>query len=285
MNENSPLKPLAISAWLAEATTSLQDGGITTARLDAEILLAHTIRRPRTYLHAHGDDLLDTRLKEVADARLDLRLDRVPVAYIIGHKEFYGRQFKVTTSTLIPRPETEAMIDYLYELLPKDQPLLDLPSPRLVDIGTGSGCVGITAKLEFPECDVTLTDVSTHALKVADANAKTLKANVYILKSNLLEGYPFTPDIILANLPYVDKEWDVSPETHKEPPLALYAEQKGLLLINRLITQAGSRLAPGGLLLLEADSRQHETICRYAKAHGFQYIGNRGLSIAFRQET
>lgn len=280
MNENSPLKPLAINAWLSHAVTLLADVGIESARLDAEIILAHTLRRSRTYIHAHSEDLIEPHLQEVANARIHLRVDRVPVAYIIGHKEFYGRQFKVTTATLIPRPETEVMIDYLKDLLPRNHSLIHQPSPKLIDIGTGSGCVGITAKLEFPELSVTLSDVSTHALNVARTNARTLEADVHILKSNLLDEYPLTPTIILANLPYVDTSWEVSPETNSEPRLALYADQEGLQFINRLISQAGLRLAQAGIMLLEADTRQHKAIIRTAKAHGFQHIGTRELIVA-----
>lgn len=259
---------------------TLKHAGIESARLDAEIILAHTIRKPRTFLHAHGDDLLDAHLRQVADARLNLRLDRVPIAYIIGHKEFYGRQFKVTTATLIPRPETEVMIDYLRELLPATQPLIAQPTPKLIDIGTGSGCIGITAKLEFPELSVTLSDISTHALHVAETNARTLHADVRLIKSNLLDDYPLTPNIILANLPYVGTNWDVSPETHNEPRLALYADQEGLQFINRLLAQADTRIAKNGIMLLEADTRQHEQIIKNAKAHGFRLIGTRELIVA-----
>jgi len=280
MSENSPLKPLAINQWLMQAVVTLNDRGIESARLDAEIILAHTIRRSRTYLHAHGDDLLEPRLLEVADARLQLRADRVPVAYIIGHKEFYGRQFKVTTATLIPRPETETIIDYLKDLLPTTRSLIAQPTARLIDIGTGSGCIGITAKLEFPELSVTLSDISTHALNVAETNARALGANVHILKSNLLDSYPLTPTIILANLPYVDTSWDVSPETNSEPDLALYAAQEGLQFINRLIAQASLRIAKAGMMLLEADTRQHKQIIETAKTHGFRLIGTRGLIVA-----
>ena len=103
----------SIANWLASATDQLRAIGITSARLDAELLLAHTLRKSRTWIHAHGDEMIDSRTKEIANARLDLRLDRVPIAYIIGHKEFYGRLFKVTASVLIPRPESEAVIDSL----------------------------------------------------------------------------------------------------------------------------------------------------------------------------
>src|SRR5664279_4030502 len=119
MSANS-LPPMpAINDWLKDATATLSDIGITSARLDAEIILAHTLRKPRTYLHAHGDEQLSSRQRDIADTRLQLRLDRVPIAYIIGHKEFYGREFRVTTATLIPRPESEVMIELLTDILGK----------------------------------------------------------------------------------------------------------------------------------------------------------------------
>ena len=114
MNENLPSAP-TVKDWIDDATRQLQHASIPSARLDAELLLAHTIRKPRTWLHAHTDDTLESRQVEIAQARLDLRLDRVPVAYIIGHKEFYGHTFKVTTATLIPRPESEILLELLEE--------------------------------------------------------------------------------------------------------------------------------------------------------------------------
>lgn len=115
---NVSLQPpaLAISQWLQNATTELQRAGIESARLDAEIVLAHTLRKPRTFLHAHDDELIELHKREIADARLALRIDRTPIAYIIGHKEFFGRPFTVTTATLIPRPESETIIDILKEI-------------------------------------------------------------------------------------------------------------------------------------------------------------------------
>lgn len=273
----------SISSWLQQATAELTGLGIASARLDAEIILAHTLKKPRTYLHAHNEEEIDARLHDIADARLDLRLSRVPVAYIIGHKEFYGRRFKVTTATLIPRPETEDCIDLLKEIAPTNLPLFP-QTLRIVDVGTGSGAIGITAKLELPELDVSLLDISTHALKIAEKNATMLEANVHILKSDLLAAYPFTPDIIVANLPYVDIEWDVSPETNHEPAEALYAPKQGLALIDKLIAQAEIRIAPHGYMLLEADERQHALIIQTAKANGFTLAATRGLIICLQKD-
>ena len=275
----------AISEWLKNATHRLKLVDIPSARLDAELILAHTLRKNRTYLHAHIDQLLTGRELDIAEARLALRLDRVPVAYIIGHKEFYGRLFQVTTATLIPRPESETMIDLLKELVQHTPPrLLGAPRLRLVDVGTGSGCIGITAKLELPELDVTLADISRHALMVATKNSQTLQADVAILQSDLLTGYPLQPDFILANLPYVDRDWNTPPELEHEPELALFAEDNGLQLIKKLIKQADPQLTKGGYLLLEADTTQLDTITQFAAAYNFKEVERRGFIIVLQRD-
>lgn len=272
-----------ITSWTNVATKQLLDAGITSARLDAELILAHTIRKGRTYIHAHGDEKIDSRYQDILDTRLALRLERVPLAYIIGHKEFYGRLFKVTPATLIPRPESETMITLLKEYVAQPRlPLLN-ESPRLVDVGTGSGCLGITAKLELPELDVTLTDTSRHALTVAAENAKNLKANVTTIKSDLLQNYAYKADYILANLPYVDRSWDDnSPELRHEPEEALYAANGGLALMYDLLDQARNRLQPNGAVFLEADLRQHGALQRYAKDRGFTLTKSRDLIAVFK---
>ena len=280
MNENSQPKTPVIKDWLSQAMRQLVGAGISSAKLDAEIILTHTIGKSRTYVHAHDDVSLTEREREIADARLQLRVNRTPLAYIIGHKEFYGHMFKVTPATLIPRPESEAMI----ELLIDDERQTQLPlnaTRRLVDVGTGSGCLGISAKLALPDLSVTLIDVSRHALNVAQENADALGAPVTCLQSNLLANYPFTAHYILANLPYVDRGWERSPETNYEPDLALFADHDGLALIDRLITQAPDHLAPGGHLLLEADPRQHDAMIMTAKASGLILTARKGFILDF----
>ena len=273
----------SIAAWLTSATDQLRAIGITSARLDAELLLAHTLRKSRTWIHAHGDEMIDSRTKEIANARLDLRLDRVPIAYIIGHKEFYGRKFKVTTATLIPRPESEALIELLRATLPLTQPLIIDQPRRLVDVGTGSGALGITAKLEFPELDVTLIDTSRYALAVAKENAATLDAPVTLLQSDLLSAYPFVADTIIANLPYVDATWHRSPETNHEPAEALFADNHGLALIFELLAQTKEKLARGGTLILEADPAQHAAIQKEAVRYGLLFQKNLGYGLCFNK--
>ncbi len=271
---------MTIDEWLEAAAKELTDAEIDSARLDVELILAHTLRVPRTYLHAHGDDELDARQEDIANARLQLRLDRTPVAYIVGHKEFYGRQFKTTPAALIPRPETESFIELLAKIMPTNLPLVK-EQRTLVDVGTGTGAIGITAKLEWPELDVTLTDISQQALNLAKQNAESLHADVRFYKADLLRGYGTPIDIIVSNPPYVDREWEVSPETHAEPDLALYAKSHGLALINQLLVQAALLLKPNGSLLLEADERQHAAIIQTAKDQGLTHQESLGLILHF----
>jgi release factor glutamine methyltransferase len=274
---------MTIAEWLKDAANDLADELLPSARLDAEIILAHTLKKPRTHLHAHADDPLSARDEDIANARIAIRKDRVPVAYIIGHKDFYGRRFSVTPSVLIPRPESEQLITMLKELLPTTKPLPGIASKRLVDLGTGSGCLGITAKLELPELSVALTDINRHTLKVAAKNAATLGADVETFQSDLLNGYPYAPDIILANLPYVDRAWEhLSPELASEPDEALYADDGGLAIIKRCIEQVSLRAKPGALLLLEADTRQLDDIARAAAAHGFKEVARDSYAIGLR---
>lgn len=282
MNANLP-PTLSVKDWLDDATKQLVFANIGTARLDSELILAHTLRQNRSYLHAHQDDILSARDLEIANARLDLRLDHVPVAYIIGHKEFYGRRFRVSTATLIPRPETEALLDLLAEALPKNSALITEAPLRLVDVGTGSGILGITAKLEYPELDVTLVDISRHALKVAEQNARSLHAEVTTLRSDLLANYVFVADIILANLPYVDPDWERSKETQHEPEEALFAANGGKALIFELLSQTNAKLATGGTLILEADPEQHEAIKSEAKKYGLLLQGEKDYGLSFQK--
>lgn len=273
---------MTIHEWITEAMSELVGAGIGTAKLDAELILSHTLRKGRTYLHMYRDEEIPPRLEEIANSRLALRLDRVPLAYITGHKEFYGRRFIVNPSVLIPRPESETIIEILKELLPNTKALPG-HTKRLVDIGTGSGCLGITAKLEFPELEVTLTDISRHALTVAKKNAEALHAEVILLRSNLLTDYLLQPDIILANLPYVDESWERSPETNYEPALALFARSGGLGLINKLLVQASEALPRDGLLLLEADPEQHNAIQTRARNLGMRPIVTRDYCLVLKK--
>lgn len=266
-----------ISTWLIQATKQLKVIGIASARLDAELILANTLRKNRTYLHAHLDEEIDPRRVDIADARLSLRLDRVPLAYILGYKEFYGRKFTVSPAVLVPRPESEEMITLFLALTAGE-----IAPKTLIDVGTGSGCLGITAALERPSLRVILSDVSPRAIKIAEKNAGNLQAQVTVQQQSLLSGQIEPVDYIFANLPYVDQSWEISPELRHEPAEALFAADNGLQLIEALIEQAPRHLTADGLLFLEADPRQHQAILHRAKQHGLHEVETRGFIIVLR---
>lgn len=279
MSENSkPKVPQTVNNWLRDAADTLADAMIPSARLDAELILAHTLNKPRTWLHAHGDEEIDEREFDLLESRVAQRLERIPIAYIIGTKEFYGRNFTVNPDVLIPRPESEDLITLLLGWLSENT-----TAKRLVDVGCGSGCLGITAKLENPQLDVTLCDIDEHALTIAEENAAALHADVNTLRSNLLIDYPFRADVILANLPYVGRSWDVSLETAHEPDLALYADDDGLEFIYELIEQSSNKLTSRGALILESDLRQHQSIETYARSNRLKLTCARGLGQLFEK--
>ena len=267
-----------ISEWLIDATRQLKDIGIGSPRLDAELILAETLRKPRTHLHANLETEIDPRRIDIADARLRLRLERVPRAYILGHKEFYGRDFRVTPDVLVPRPESEAIITPMLEISAGD-----ISGNRsLLDVGTGSGCIGITIKLERPDISVTLSDISHPALTVAEKNADILGAKVQVKQQDLLKGQIGRLDYIIANLPYVDRDWQVSPELQHEPQGALFADNGGLALIYTLLEQTPLHLNDGGWVLLEADPEQHPLIVKSAAKCGFTLETTNDYCLALR---
>ena len=270
------LKTPAIKDWVFQASQQLTAVDIPSAHLDAEIILAHVFEKDRTYLHAHPEQIISSDICNVANKLLKKRAQRVPLAYLFGYKEFYGRKFYVNKHTLIPRPESEDIINLL-----KDYKIHG--KIKLVDVGIGSGCFGITAKLENPELDVTIMDISRKALKVAKDNVANLAAKVSIVQSNLLKNYADKPDIVIANLPYVDKSWDRSPETSYEPSLALFAIDNGLQLVKALLIQASDKMSQGGRIIMEADVAQHEEMVKFAKKQHFSILKIQGYAVIFEK--
>ncbi len=209
-----------------------------------------------------------------------------PAAYQKGLADFYGRKFIVNPNVLIPRPETEAIIDMVLNLLGK--PYLPGVKPskarlaqnaKVLEIGTGSGCIAITLKLEAPELDIVATDISDKALEVARANVEGFNVDIKLQKADLLDGITGRFDLIIANLPYVDKDWDWLDRKalSYEPSLALYAEDHGLKLIFQLIEQARERRIPS--LILEADPCQHDEIVDFTTKQGYLLVEKRGFAL------
>lgn len=236
-------------------TDFLRDKGADSPRLDAEVLLAHARGCPRIELYTAFEEEAAEPLRESFRELVRRRATGVPVAYLVGHREFFSMSFKVTPDVLIPRPESELLVVRVLDLA-KQQTSDD--TLRIADIGTGSGILAVCCAKHLPKSDVTAIDVSPEALAVAKANAEQhgVSERVQFIHSDLFvehaDGSQY--DVIVSNPPYVASEemagLDVDVRDH-EPHLALDGGEQGTEIIARLIPQAAERLKPGGWLLME----------------------------------
>jgi len=227
-----------------------------TPELDAQVLLAHSLSKPRSWLPAHPEMRLDPETTNDIGILLE-RLERgEPLPYVIGQWEFFGLSFEVTPDVLIPRPETELLVECALGWLRR------WPEKRgLLDVGTGSGCIGISLAVNIHDLRVTATDISPAALAVARRNAQKLGVakQITCLQADLLPKLQ-SPDpysLIVANLPYIPSDTlHHLPAYGREPTLALDGGADGLTLIRRLIKNAPPVLAPGGMILMEIEASE-----------------------------
>lgn len=259
-----------LQTFLAQSTKLLRTAGIASARLDCLVLASYILKKDKTWLLANPQYILSPTEEHSLQVLLKKRAQRLPLAYLIGQKEFYGRTFVVTPDVLIPRPETETLIDIAKSLQPTS----------ILDVGTGSGVIAITLALET-SAKVVASDISQKALDIAQKNARNMGANVSFVQSDLLANITRQFDCIIANLPYVSRDWQRSPETNAEPELALFAHNQGLGLVYKLLGQAPKHLVAKGHLLLEADPRQHLAIKKAAHQQGFKYVTSNRFVLCF----
>ena len=243
--------------------------GLQSPRVDAEVLLALCLGVERIQLYARFDQPLQAHELAVFKGFIKRRLAREPVAYITGRKEFWSLSLQVDGGVLIPRPETELLVELALTLLDGDG-----QDRTVVDVGTGSGAVALAVKKERPAARVLATDLWDEALTVARRNAEDLGLEILPHQGDLLDALPgdVTPDLILSNPPYVaDGELDgLEPEIRDwEPRQALTAGADGLDVIRRLAAQAAGRLEPGGWLLCEIGMGQGEAAARIFQEAGF----------------
>lgn len=265
---------MRLDEWLRNATTRLDLAGVDSPRLEAQVLAAHVLRVDRAWLLAHPDhDFNDL----AGEALLQRREDREPLAYITGYREFRGRSFGVDPSVLIPRHETEELVEAALELFPlplaQEDPLGEEAAKSVLDLGTGSGVLAITLKLERPAWGFTAVDVSPEALATASANARFLKADVRFLLSDGFEallGESF--DLIVSNPPYVGDEETLPPEVRgHEPAAALFSGPTGLEFYSRLAREAPAHLTDGGTILLEVGYRQADEVRAIFEGEGWRH--------------
>ena len=225
---------MTVGEWVKEAEDCLTIAGVDSPRLDAQLLIAHSLGQSRTWVLAH---LTDSFEAEGLDELLTRRSQREPLAYILGWKEFYGRRFEVNRGVLVPRPETEGLVEAVLETrLSGDV--------KVIDVGTGSGCIAVTLKLERPGWEIEALDVSPDALEVAIQNASNLGAEVTFHSSNGFEQLPrgYTCDVVVSNPPYIARGEVLMDEVGKfEPEFALYAEENGLAFY-RVLAEGGQKV-------------------------------------------
>ncbi len=236
-------------------------------RLEAELLLSRRLSTTRAQLLAHPEMALSTAQRIAYEDDVRERATGTPLPYITGEREFFGLPFTVTPDVLIPRPETETLVEIALAWLARH------PAPkaiRAVDVGAGSGCIAVALAAHRPGLHICAGDLSRAALHVARVNAERhqVAARVSFVQSDLLSAIAGPLDLIISNPPYVAAEaWaDLPISVQREPRLALLSGAEGLDAIRRLLDQAARRLAPGGLLLIEIGERQANAARTYAQA-------------------
>jgi len=267
---------MTLREWLAQAEAQLSAGPHPDrARLDAETLLLHLIGKNKAWLMAHANDEFAGCTAIRYASMLERRRKGEPIQYITGQTEFYGLHFFITPDVLIPRPETEHLVEKALELA------VAFDHPRIIDIGTGSGAIPIALAHNLPHARITATDISISALALAQENAKRNGVAICLLQGDLLAPVaqagadPEQFDIIVSNPPYVsaaDRDWLSVEVREYEPALALFAGVDGLEVYRRLIPQAFTALTPGGFIALEIGYGQQPAIDSLLIDAGFSDI-------------
>jgi release factor glutamine methyltransferase len=268
---------MTVAEAVALVELRLQRAGVNTPRLDAQMLVAHTLGVERYWVLAHSSDPFSA--SEKLEGFCERREAREPLAYILGYREFFGRRFIVTPDVLIPRQETETLVETALE----EEHIHDV-----LDIGTGSGCIAITLACERPEWNVTAVDISVAALAIARENTERLLSSEppnsrtpqptrtnpnrpELVHSDLFANLTDRQyDLIVSNPPYVATADALPPEVHAhEPHSALYAGEDGLAIYRRLAEEAPAHLRPGGSLIVEIGDGQSEPVQRIFEDHGW----------------
>jgi release factor glutamine methyltransferase len=271
-----PLSATSVKVLLAEAEAELRAQGIATPRLDAEALLAHTLATDRSHLFTRLSSPLTHAEQEAFQHRLERRARREPLAYITGEREFWSLDFRVTAEVLIPRPETEILVETALRLVTQST-VNDPQSPICVlDVGTGSGCIAISLAKELPSAELWAIDISRTALVIALDNARRHKVEKRI---RFLQGDLFSSihkdsqsfDLIVSNPPYITHP-DLAvlqPEVRDwEPQEALNGGRDGLDFYRRLVKESPAYLRPGGWLVMEIGAGQCPAVMRLIQAQG-----------------
>jgi release factor glutamine methyltransferase len=246
-------------------------------RLDAQLLLGHVLIHPRSWIMAHGDEPLASTAADHFHALATRRAQGEPLAYLVGEKEFYGLTLRVNPAVLVPRPDTETLVDWALSLIPT-APTSSTAAPlHVLDLGTGSGAIALAIQQHRPWVLVTASDASETALRTAMDNAQRLQLPVRFVRGHWLTPWATAPaaepfDLIVSNPPYIAEEDPHLAQLGHEPLSALTAGSDGLNDLRTLATQAPAHLKPGGWLLLEHGYTQHEAVQTLLRQAGFAHV-------------
>lgn len=271
---------ITISNWLQRAQQILEDAHVDSARLDALVLLADKTGRDKSWLLAHPDESMSAAAVSRLGEAVSRRTRHEPLAYIRGKIEFYGHEFMVNEHVLVPRPESEAMLELL------DTYLANHTIQHIADIGTGSGALAISSKLAHPEITVYASDVDEACIDIAQTNAANLGADVTFLVGDLLHALtPFVSSAktygILCNLPYVPDAYPVNRAATYEPRLALFGGEDGLDLYRRLFSGIDALPHKPDFIVTEALESQHPSLKSLASQYGYTVSESSGLAQLF----
>ena len=259
---------LVLRTVIQDTHQKLEAAGIPDARLEAEVLVMNVMRMPRQSIFAEQETEVSGQQQSALDALLERRYLREPLAYILGQREFYGINIILTPAVLIPRPETEGLVEHALLMALMGMESQDL---TIADVGTGSGAIAINLAIHLPAAKIFAVDVADAVLDVAAYNVRVhdVGERVNLGIGDLLDAVPEPVDLIVANLPYIptDRIPTLQPEVQQEPALALDGGPDGLDLIRRLLTQAEEKLKETGIILLEMDPDQIPVVQELALNH------------------
>ena len=268
-NENDNLKSL-----IDKSTAYLEKNNINEARLITEIIFSHVLNVDRMLLFTlYKTEVKKEKLNKIRNYIQKIGKEKFPLQYLLNEQEFYGRKFYVNKGVLIPRQDTEVLVEEAIKILKKDK----IQNPKILDIGTGSGVIGLTVALEIPDSKVMGTDISEKALEISEKNKKLLNVeNIKFFKSNLFENIEYKKfDMIISNPPYIsDNEIGVMSEDTllHEPDEALFAENNGLFFYYEICRNGMNYLQNNGYLLFEIGYRQGKVVKEIVKKAGFKNV-------------
>lgn len=266
---------MTLQQTLLQAIKQLRTNCVPSAQLDAEVLLSLILKKPKAFLYSHPEYKLTESQTEKFKKLISQRIKNKPIAYLTKHKEFFGLDFYVDENVLIPRPETEILVEEVLKESKKLQATSYIPT--ILDIGTGSGCIAIALKKFLPKAKIIAVDISEKALKVAKFNAKKHKVKIQLIKGDLLKPFlggtrqapacRFRPDIIVANLPYLTPLQLEEKTIQSEPKKAIFGGHDGLKYFRRLFGQIGLLKFKPKEIFLEIDPNQRKKLIALAQIY------------------